>query len=108
MIGALGLGLFCGIVAASLFPAIPSGTSAGQCPGLFARARPGRSQVGSLIFTVGFGIGDISIFDWGSVSSALIGTVIVLLIATLVTLVMRRPDAARLDIRRPPGLQETS
>jgi uncharacterized membrane protein YeaQ/YmgE (transglycosylase-associated protein family) len=40
--------------------------------------------VGYLIFTVGFGLGDTNIFDWGGVLSALIGTVIVLLIATLV------------------------
>jgi uncharacterized membrane protein YeaQ/YmgE (transglycosylase-associated protein family) len=40
--------------------------------------------VGYLIFTVGPGIGDTSIFDWGGVLSALIGTVIVLVIATFV------------------------
>ena len=40
--------------------------------------------VGYLIFTVGLGIGDTSIFDWGGVLSALIGTVIVLVIATFV------------------------
>jgi len=40
-----------------------------------------------LIFTVGLGIGDTDIFDWGGVLSALIGTVIVLLIFTFV---MRR------------------
>ena len=38
--------------------------------------------VGYLIFTVGLGIGDTDIFDWGGVLSALIGTVIVLVIAT--------------------------
>jgi uncharacterized membrane protein YeaQ/YmgE (transglycosylase-associated protein family) len=43
--------------------------------------------VGYLIFTVGFGIGDTKIFDWGGVLSALIGTIIVALIATWV---MRR------------------
>jgi uncharacterized membrane protein YeaQ/YmgE (transglycosylase-associated protein family) len=40
--------------------------------------------VGYLIFTVGLGVGDTNIFDWGGVLSALIGTVIVLLIATLI------------------------
>jgi hypothetical protein len=47
-----------------------------------AGARPGRALVGYLIFTVGLGIGDTDIFDWGGVLSALIGTVIVLVIAT--------------------------
>jgi uncharacterized membrane protein YeaQ/YmgE (transglycosylase-associated protein family) len=40
--------------------------------------------VGYLIFTVGLGIGDTSIFDWGGVLGALIGTLIVLPFATLV------------------------
>ena len=40
--------------------------------------------VGYLIFTIGLGIGDRSIFDWGGVLSALIGTIIVLVIATFV------------------------
>jgi len=40
--------------------------------------------VGYLIYTVGLGIGDTDIFDWGGVLSALIGTVIVLVIATWV------------------------
>lgn len=40
--------------------------------------------VGYLIFTVGLGIGDTDIFDWGGVLSALIGTVVVLVIATWV------------------------
>jgi uncharacterized membrane protein YeaQ/YmgE (transglycosylase-associated protein family) len=40
--------------------------------------------VGYLIFTVGLGIGDTTIFDWGGVLGALIGTLIVLPFATLV------------------------
>ena len=38
--------------------------------------------VGYLIFTVGLGIGDTDIFDWGGVLSALIGTIIVVIIAS--------------------------
>ena len=38
--------------------------------------------LGYLIFTVGLGIGDTDIFDWGGVLSALIGTIIVLVIVT--------------------------
>jgi uncharacterized membrane protein YeaQ/YmgE (transglycosylase-associated protein family) len=48
--------------------------------------------LGYLIFTVGLGIGDTDIFDWGGVLSALIGTVIVLLIATWI---LRRTSARR-------------
>jgi uncharacterized membrane protein YfcA len=43
--------------------------------------------VGYLTFTVGLRIGDTDIFDWGGVLSALIGAIIVALIATWV---MRR------------------
>ena len=37
--------------------------------------------LGYLIFTVGFGIGDTDIFDWGGIVGAIIGTLIVLPIA---------------------------
>jgi uncharacterized membrane protein YeaQ/YmgE (transglycosylase-associated protein family) len=43
--------------------------------------------VGWLIFTVLLGIGDDDVFDWGGILSALIGVVIVLLLAGFV---MRR------------------
>jgi uncharacterized membrane protein YeaQ/YmgE (transglycosylase-associated protein family) len=36
--------------------------------------------LGYLIFTVGLGIGDTDVFDWGGILSAVIGTVIVLLV----------------------------
>jgi uncharacterized membrane protein YeaQ/YmgE (transglycosylase-associated protein family) len=36
--------------------------------------------VGYLIFTVGLGIGDTDVFDWGGILSAIIGTLIVLVI----------------------------
>jgi uncharacterized membrane protein YeaQ/YmgE (transglycosylase-associated protein family) len=50
--------------------------------------------VGYLIFTVGLGIGDTDIFDWGGVLSALIGTVIVLVIATFILRRMARKRAS--------------
>jgi uncharacterized membrane protein YeaQ/YmgE (transglycosylase-associated protein family) len=34
--------------------------------------------VGYVIFTLGLGIGDTDIFDWGGIVSAIIGTLIVL------------------------------
>ena len=43
--------------------------------------------VGWLIFTAGLGIGDTDVFDWGGILSALIGVVVVLLVAGAV---MRR------------------
>jgi uncharacterized membrane protein YeaQ/YmgE (transglycosylase-associated protein family) len=38
--------------------------------------------VGYVIFTLGLGIGDTDIFDWGGLLSALIGTIIVVGLAT--------------------------
>ena len=83
MIGAILLGLFCGVVARMLIPG-----------DVFRHMRGPRSWlvslglgllgalVGYLIFTVGLGIGDTDIFDWGGVLSALIGTIIVVPIAS--------------------------
>ena len=39
------------------------------------------AAVGWLIFTAGLGIGDEDVFDWGGILSALIGVIIVLLLA---------------------------
>ena len=38
--------------------------------------------LGYVIFTMGLGIGDDDIFDWGGLLSALIGTIIVVPVAT--------------------------
>ena len=84
MIGALLLGLFCGIVARILVPGDVFRQLSGPLSWLISLALGLLGAlVGYLIFTVAFGIGDTSIFDWGGVLSALIGTVIVLVIATL-------------------------
>ena len=84
MVGALLLGLFCGAVARILIPGDAFRHLSGPLSWLISLALGlAGALVGYLIFTVGFGIGDTSIFDWGGVLSALIGTVIVLLIATL-------------------------
>ena len=85
MVGALLLGLFCGVVARILVPGDVFRQLSGPLSWLISLALGlVGALVGYLISTVGFGIGDTSIFDWGGVLSALIGTVIVLLIATLV------------------------
>ena len=60
--------------------------------------------LGYLIFTVGLGIGDTDIFDWGGVLSALIGTIIVLVI---VTFVLRRRNAHHAEASAPPPQHTT-
>ena len=88
MIGAILLGLFCGIVARMLVPGDAFRSMSGPMSWLVSLGLGLLGAiVGYLIFTVGLGIGDTDIFDWGGVLSALIGTVIVLLIFTWV---MRR------------------
>jgi uncharacterized membrane protein YeaQ/YmgE (transglycosylase-associated protein family) len=85
MIGALLLGLFCGIVARLLVPGDAFRHMSGPVSWLVSLGLGlAGALVGYLIFTVGLGIGDTDIFDWGGVLSALIGTVIVLVIATWV------------------------
>src|ERR1700741_5060047 len=86
MIGALLLGLFCGIVARILVPNDAFRNMKGPRSWLVSLILGlVGALVGYLIFTVGLGIGDTDIFDWGGVLSALIGTIIVLLIAGGVT-----------------------
>ena len=83
MIGAILLGLFCGVVARMLIPndafrhmSGPMSWLVSIVLGLIG------AVVGYLIFTVGLGIGDTDVFDWGGVLSALIGTIIVVPIGT--------------------------
>ena len=96
MIGALLLGLFCGAVARMLIPndafrnlSGPMSWLVSVLLGLIG------ALVGYLIFTVGLGIGDRDIFDWGGVLSALIGTLIVVPIATWIMRRTSRGSAAR-------------
>jgi uncharacterized membrane protein YeaQ/YmgE (transglycosylase-associated protein family) len=96
MIGALLLGLFCGIVARLLVPGDAFRHMSGPRSWLVSLALGlAGALVGYLIFTVGLGIGDTNIFDWGGVLSALIGTVIVLVIATWVLRRNSRRSAAQ-------------
>jgi uncharacterized membrane protein YeaQ/YmgE (transglycosylase-associated protein family) len=93
MIGALLLGLFCGVVARMLVPGDAFRHMSGPKSWLVSIGLGLLGALlGYLIFTVGLGIGDTDIFDWGGVLSALIGTVIVLVIATWV---LRRSAARR-------------
>jgi uncharacterized membrane protein YeaQ/YmgE (transglycosylase-associated protein family) len=85
MIGALLLGLFCGIVARMLVPGDAFRNMSGWRSWLVSLALGlAGALLGYLIFTVGLGIGDTDVFDWGGVLSALIGTVIVVIIVTWV------------------------
>jgi len=83
MIGALLLGLFCGVLARMLVPRDAFRHMSGPVSWLVSI---GLGLLGALlgyvVFTLGLGIGDTDIFDWGGVLSALIGTIIVVPIAT--------------------------
>src|SRR5919198_2351025 len=88
MIGALLLGLVAGFIGRAIVPNDvfeemegPRSWLASIVLGLVG------AVVGWLIFTALLGIGDTDVFDWGGILSALIGVVIVLLVAGLV---MRR------------------
>lgn len=89
MVGALLLGLFCGIVARMIVPGDAFRRLSGPLSWLTSLVLGLLGAlVGYLIFTIGLGIGDTSVFDWGGVLSALIGTLIVLVVATVA---LRRP-----------------
>jgi uncharacterized membrane protein YeaQ/YmgE (transglycosylase-associated protein family) len=79
MIGALLVGLVAGVVARFLMPSDvlrnmqgPASWAASIAIGLVG------AVVGWLIFTVGLGIGDTDVFDWGGILGAIIGALIVL------------------------------
>jgi uncharacterized membrane protein YeaQ/YmgE (transglycosylase-associated protein family) len=79
MVGALLLGFVCGVIARVLMPGdvfrnMSGPTSWAVSLGLGLAG----ALVGYVIFTLGLGIGDTDIFDWGGLLGALIGTLIVL------------------------------
>jgi uncharacterized membrane protein YeaQ/YmgE (transglycosylase-associated protein family) len=85
VIGALLLGLVAGFIGRAIVPNDvlegmegPKSWLASVVLGLVG------AVVGWLIFTAGLGIGDTDVFDWGGVLSALIGVVLVLLVAGFV------------------------
>jgi len=96
VIGAILLGLFCGIVARMLIPGDAFKNMSGPRSWLVSLGLGLLGALlGYLIFTVWLGIGDTDIFDWGGVLSALIGTVIVLLIFTWVARRRARTSSPR-------------
>jgi uncharacterized membrane protein YeaQ/YmgE (transglycosylase-associated protein family) len=94
MLGAVLLGLIAGVIARMLVPGDVFRNMSGPASWLASIALGlAGAIVGYLIFTVGLGIGDTDIFDWGGILSAIIGTVIVLLIAGFI---LRRRSSPRL------------
>ena len=80
MIGALLTGFVAGVLARILVPDMWSELS-GPSSWLFSLLLGlAGALVGYLLFTVGLGIGDTDVFDFGGIISAIIGTVIVLLV----------------------------
>ena len=91
VIGAILLGLVCGAIARMLIPNDVFRHMSGWKSWLVSI---GLGLLGALvgyaIFTLGFGWGDDDIFDWGGFFSALIGTIIVVPIATWIIRRMQR------------------
>ena len=91
MVGALLLGFVCGVLARILVPrdafrgmSGPVSWAVSLGLGLLG------AVVGYVIFTLGLGIGDTDIFDWGGIVGAIIG---VLIVITVVGWFMRRRQA---------------
>ncbi len=85
MIGAILLGLVAGIVGRILVPDMWSELS-GPKSWLFSLVLGlAGALLGYLIFTVGLGIGDDAVFDFGGVFGAIIGVIILLPFVGIVT-----------------------
>jgi uncharacterized membrane protein YeaQ/YmgE (transglycosylase-associated protein family) len=83
MVGALLLGFVCGVVARVLMPGDVFRNMTGPMSwAVSVGLGLAGALVGYVIFTLGLGIGDTDIFDWGGLFSALIGTVIVVGLAS--------------------------
>ena len=94
MLGAVLLGLVAGVIGRMLVPNDVLRDMSGPTSWLASIALGLAGAIlGYLIFTVGLGIGDTDVFDFGGIISAVIGTVIVLLV---VGFFMRRRGASRL------------
>ena len=83
MLGAVLLGLVAGAVARALMPGDVFRTMSGPTSWLVSIALGLAGAIlGYLIFTVGLGIGDTDVFDFGGIISAIIGTLIVLVVVS--------------------------
>ena len=94
MLGAVLLGLVAGVIARMLMPGDVFRNMSGPTSWLASIALGlAGAIVGYLIFTVGLGIGDTDVFDFGGIISAIIGTLIVL---AVVGVFVRRRGTSRL------------
>jgi uncharacterized membrane protein YeaQ/YmgE (transglycosylase-associated protein family) len=94
MLGAVLLGLVVGVIARMLMPGDVFRNMSGPTSWLASIALGlAGAIVGYLIFTVGLGIGDTDVFDFGGIVSAIIGTLIVLVV---VGFFVRRRGTSRL------------
>jgi uncharacterized membrane protein YeaQ/YmgE (transglycosylase-associated protein family) len=94
MLGAVLLGLVVGVIARMLMPGDVFRNMSGPTSWLASIALGlAGAIVGYLIFTVGLGIGDTDVFDFGGIVSAIIGTLIVLVV---VGFFVRRRGTTRL------------
>lgn len=90
MIGAILVGFVAGVIGRMLMPGDPFRHMSGPASwGVSLVVGLAGAIVGYLIFTVGLGIGDTSVFDWGGIVGAIIGVFIVLVIAGWI---LRRQD----------------
>jgi uncharacterized membrane protein YeaQ/YmgE (transglycosylase-associated protein family) len=82
VVGAILLGLFVGIVGRILTPRDVFRGYSGPVSWLISLVLGLLGALlGYVIFTLGLGIGDDDVFDWGGVVGAIIGVIIVILIA---------------------------
>jgi uncharacterized membrane protein YeaQ/YmgE (transglycosylase-associated protein family) len=83
MVGALLLGFVCGVIARVLMPGDAFRHMSGPASWAVSLGLGlAGALLGYVIFTLGLGIGDTDIFDWGGLLGALIGTVIVVGLAS--------------------------
>jgi uncharacterized membrane protein YeaQ/YmgE (transglycosylase-associated protein family) len=83
VVGALLLGFVCGVIARVLMPGDAFRNMSGPASwAVSVGLGLAGALVGYVIFTLGLGIGDTDIFDWGGLFGALIGTVIVVGLAS--------------------------
>jgi uncharacterized membrane protein YeaQ/YmgE (transglycosylase-associated protein family) len=82
MIGALLVGLLAGVIGRVLTPNDVFRQMSGPASwGVSVLLGLAGAALGYVIFTLGLGIGDDDIFDWGGIVGAIIGVVIVISIA---------------------------
>ena len=103
MIGAIFLGLAAGIAGRMLTPGDVfrhmSGPKSWAVSLLLGLAG---ALLGYLIFTVGLGIGDDQVFDFGGIFGAIIGVIILLPILTIVMRVRNRKKDEQAMVGQPP------